>query len=262
MKIDVVPELPLVALRAPRKFVCYALPETPLAPLRDCAAVAALAAAAAEALCVAALTPVVREVAPRVWLCAFFHGEAHRRWVATYERDRPGRVAYIPRTTEVALIDCPRGLLYLSCAARSERGLALLPAFNGTLFPGRRPAAPFFPLRLDLAPFRLLGPGDRRPALPGGPWAGLALKSMTWGEAGEAAPIGRLLWPDDGYAEFDVGARPWPEHLRSLAFAVRPAVARRACVAELYQGVARLRATLAPPTLAAVGALLDLARTA
>ena len=82
--------LPMVALRAPRKFSCHALPEGAFAPPEGEAA-ERLGAAVGAALGLRALTPVARQVAPDVWLCAFLHGEARRRWVATYERGRPGR---------------------------------------------------------------------------------------------------------------------------------------------------------------------------
>ena len=252
--------LPTIALRAPRKFACHTLPDTPLEPpLGD--AGRRLARAVASALGLPALTPIARAVAPGVWLCAFLHGGAGRRWVATYERGRPGRVAFVPRSAEVVVADAPRGLLYLS-SSDPERARALLPALNGTLFPGRRPAEPFGTPSLDLAPFRLLGPGDRRPGAPGASWATLALKAMTWQEPGLAGPLTRRLWPADGFEELDALGGPWPERLRSLAFSVRPIGARRGYVAELFQGPARLRATLSPLTLDAVAGLLRLATVA
>lgn len=252
--------LPMVALRAPRKFSCHALPEGAFAPPEGEAA-ERLGAAVGAALGLRALTPVARQIAPDVWLCAFLHGEARRRWVATYERGRPGRVAYIPRSAEVVVADRPRGLLYLSCSD-AERGRALLPALNGALFPDRRPAEPFDAPTLDLAPFRLMGPGDRRPLAPGAPWAVLTLKGMTWQEPGLAGPLTRRLWPTDGFEALDALGGPWPERLRSLAFAVRPAGAPRGYVAELFQGPARLRATLSPLTLDALAALMAFARSA
>lgn len=244
-----------LALRAPRRHLCLALPEgfePPTSP--NCQT--RLARAVADALGLCALTPVCREIAHNVWLCAFLHGAGRPRRAATYENGRPGSVAYVPRNAELTLVDWPRGLLYVS-GPQPERLPDLLTAFNGTLFPARRPAAPFFPLVFDLTPLRLMGPADRRPGA-GAPWESLHLKSLTWREAGEGASLARRLWPGDGFAEFDATGDPWPRRLVALGLTVQPPGAPRAYVAELFQGVGLLRATLSPVTLRALAALLTL----
>lgn len=250
------PEGATLALRAPRRHLCLALPEgfePPVSPERQ----TSLARAVADALGLLALTPVCREVAHNVWMCAFLHGAGRPRRAATYENGRPGSVAYVPRNAELALVDWPHGLLYVS-GPESERLPDLLTAFNGTLFPTRRPAAPFHALAFDLASLRLIGPDDRHPA-SGAPWERLSLKSLTWREPGEGASLARRLWPGDGFAEFDATGDPWPRRLVALGMTVVPAGARRAYVAELFQGEGLLRAALSPVTLRALAALVALA---
>lgn len=250
------PEGVTLTLRAPRRHLCLALPEgfePPASPERQ----TRLARAVADALGLPVLTPVCREIAHNVWMCAFLHGAGRPRRAATYENGRPGSVAYVPRSAELALVDWPHGLLYVS-GPTPERLPDLLIALNGTLFPTRRPAAPFLPLAFDLASLRLLAPDGRQPP-SGTPWERLSLKSLTWREPGEGASLARRLWPGDGFAEFDATGDPWPRRLVALGMTVVPAGARRAYVAEFFQGEGFLRATLSPVTLRALAALIALA---
>ncbi len=249
------PEGAALALRAPRRHLCLSLPEgfePPADPRRQ----TRLAQAAADTLGVPKPTPVCREIARHVWMCALLHGAGRPRRAATYENGHPGSVVYVPRSAELAVVDWPRGLLYVS-GPEPGRLPGWLAALNGTLFPARRPAAPFAPLAFDLAPLRLMGPGDRRPSHA--PWEALSLKSLTWREPGEGASLARRLWPGDGFEEFDATGDPWPRRLVALGLTVVPAGARRAYVAELFQGTGFLRASLSPMTLGALAALLALA---
>ena len=247
------------ALRAPRRFRCYALPEgfTPPAGARA----AALARAAADALCVGPVTPVCREIGRHVWLCAFLHGADRRHWLATYEDGRPAGLDYVPRRAYLAILDWPHAYLYLA-GPDDARAAALLQAFNGPLFPDRRPAEPFRPLRFDLAPLWLLPPEARRPADPAARWSELRLKGLAWREPGRGGALGQRQWPLDGFDELDGTGAPIPERLVSLAFALRPRAATHAYVAELYHDAPLLRATLTPTTLPALAALLSLTTTA
>lgn len=104
-----------------------------------------------------------------------------------------------------------------------------------------------------------MGPDDRRPSPGAAPWEALSLKSLTWREPGEGASLARRLWPGDGFAEFDATGDPWPRRLVALGLTVVPSGARRAYVAELFQGGGFLRASLSPITLRALAALLALA---
>lgn len=249
------PDGATLALRAPRRHLCLSLPEGFEPPAHpECQT--RLSQAVADLLGVRSLTPVCREIARHVWMCAFLHGAGRPRRAATYENGCPGSVVYVPRSAEVAVIDWPRGLLYVS-SPHPERLPALLTALNGTLFPHRRPAAPFSALNFELSPLRLMGPADRRPAHA--PWEALALKSLTWREPGEGASLARRLWPGDGFEEFDATGDPWPRRLVALGLTVLPAGARHAYVAELFQGTGFLRASLSPATLNALAALLALA---
>ena len=226
------PDGATLALRAPRRHLCLSLPEGFEPPAHpECQT--RLSQAVADLLGVRSLTPVCREIARHVWMCAFLHGAGRPRRAATYENGCPGSVVYVPRSAEVAVIDWPRGLLYVS-SPHPERLPALLTALNGTLFPHRRPATPF-------------------------PWEALALKSLTWREPGEGASLARRLWPGDGFEEFDATGDPWPRRLVALGLTVLPAGARHAYVAELFQGTGFLRASLSPATLNALAALLALA---
>ena len=188
------------ALRAPRRFRCYALPEGFTPPAGERAA--ALARAAADALCVGPVTPVCREIGRHVWLCAFLHGADRRHWLATYEDGRPAGLDYVPRRAYLAILDWPHAYLYLA-GPDDARAAALLQAFNGTLFPDRRPAEPFRPLRFDLAPLWLLPPEARRPADPAARWSELRLKGLAWREPGRGGALGQRQWPLDGFDELD-----------------------------------------------------------
>ncbi len=243
-----------LALRAPRYHLCYRMP-APFEPPSSPEAQHLLAERVADWLALKALTPLCREVAHNVWMCAFLHGADRVHSAATYEQAGPGRVAYVPRNAELALFDWPRNLLYLS-GPKPELLPDLLPTFNGLLFPKRRPAAPFLPLHFNLHPLRLLGPEARNPTEPHAPWRALALKSLTWQEPGEAGALARRLWPGDGFTDFEATGDPWPRRLRSVGMTVLPREARRASVVELFQGTGRLRAALSPATLPALAELL------
>lgn len=134
------PDGAALALRAPRRHLCLSLPEG-FEPPDSHERQACLARAVADVLGLPALTPVCREIARHVWMCAFLHGAVRPRRAATYENGRPGSVAYVPRNAELVVADWPRGRLYVS-GPNPERLPALLTALNGTLFPARRPGPP------------------------------------------------------------------------------------------------------------------------
>ena len=247
-----------LALRAPRRHLCLPLPAG-FTPPTSPATQELLRSAVSDAVGLSALTAVYDSPAPNVWLCAFFHGADRIRHAATYERGAPGSVAYIPRNAETILADWKRGLLYLSAPDRVNlHDLAL--AMNRTLFPDRRPAQPFRAPPFDLAPLRFLTPSDRRPACATAPWESLALKALTWQDAGEDFALSRRLWSGDGFDALEASGEPLPAHVLSVAFAIRPRGARHVYTAELYAGEPTIRATLSPATLPALAELVSLAR--
>lgn len=244
------PTLPRILMRPRRRYRCLALPDA-FVPPEEPADQARLTAAIRDAL-TPDLHPVIRPAAPGAWLCAFLHAAPRPKRAATYEHGRPGTVRFTPRAAALLLADWRHGLLY-AATPRRDALPGFLAALNGTLFPGRRPAAPFQTLPLDPDRLRLLSPQDRRPGPPGAPWAELRLKALAWQEPGLGGARGELRWDGDG---FDA-AEPWPERLQRLTFLIRPPGAKpgAAFVAELHRG-GELLAALSPHTLPALAALI------
>ena len=247
-----------IALRAPRSHLCLPLPAGFTPPETE-AARRRLSSAMADGCGVSSVTALFSSPRPNVWVCAFLHGASRRKRAATYEQGRPGSITYIPRDAELVIADGVCGRLYLSGPSRSTV-FDWLPALNGTLFPDRRPAEPFTFRPFQLAPLRFLSVSARRPTYSSAPWAALALKGISWQEAGSPTSLSMRLWCGDGFEELDVTGEPWPPHLLSVAFSMTPVSARHAYTAELYEGrCPMLRATLSLATFEAVGALTSLA---
>jgi len=244
--------------RVPRRLLSLPLPAG-FSPPQSPAALRRAAEAVADMLGAPALTPLCRELGPGAWMVAFLHGAPRMRRAATYEDGAPGCVRYIPRSAELAVADCAHGLLYLS-SPEGEPPERLFPAFNGTLFPGRAPAAPFPGHAFDVSALRLLTAEARSPEAPGAPWRRLCLKSLTWGEPGCAPALTRRLWSGDGFAEFDATGDPWPPRLLSAGLTFRTPGSRQTYVGEFFQGTGALRASLAPATLGTLAALVRLLR--
>lgn len=236
-----------VLLRPRRVYCRYRLPDS-FEPPSTPKAQTRLATAVGDALS-AEIWPVIREMGAGAWLCAFLHGAERPRRVATYDHGRPGSVRFRPRVAAVAVADWRHGLLYAS-APKREALPDFLTALNGTLFPGRRPAAPFACVDVDPAALCLLGPEDRRPAPGRGPWAELSLKALAWEEAGLGGGLGEMKWPGDGFDS----AESWPAHVWRATVLVRPHGEQRGFVAELRRG-GELRAALGAHALAPLAAL-------
>ncbi|MEG1787945.1 MAG: hypothetical protein RR268_01820 [Kiritimatiellia bacterium] len=240
-------------LRAPRRYLCYELPDEFVPPETE-EAVAHLGETVGDMLGVKALTPMVRKLTSMQWMVVFFHGAERCHRVATYEDGRSGSVAYIPRSAEVILFDCQHHFLYGS-SPTMERVTDILAAL-ASCFPERHRAQPFQPVRFNVHQLRLLSAVHRHPTAPASPWKHLTLKSLAWKEAGEDGTVTRQLYPTDGFEAFDFAACDWMPRMVSVGMKLTPPAKDQGYVVELFHQTSLFRATLSPVTLPAVGALL------
>lgn len=248
----------MVPLQAPRVYLCARMPDIErFRPPATPDIQHKLTETTQAIFNLPALTGRFREVLPNVWLCIFFHGRARPYRAPTYEAGRPASITYIPRHAEILIADWRHGLLYLTGQQKAHLP-EWLPPLTRILFPGETPATPPNYPTFALETLRFLAPGERHPIREDAPWAHLLLKAFTSREPGLEGAHTRRLWPGDGWDELDCGAEQWPNHLCSATLGLRLHGLRKTYPIELYQGLNRLRAPLAPETFHAIATLINL----
>lgn len=243
-------------LQAPRRLLSLPLPEDVKPPV-EADVVLRTAERVGDLLGIEALTPKVLRMGPGQWMLVFFHGQVRQHRAATYEDGQPGMVTYTPRQVAMVVIDQPHHLFYVS-ASKKHQVPALLPALNGTLFPGRAMAEPFLSYCFDLDVLPALRPSDRHPMAGTYPWRNLTLKSISHVEPGSNAAVTKTDWVMDGFELLEQQGFVWPRHLMDAGLQFEPIGADRGFTASFFQGQGIVRTALSARTLSSVAGLVQL----
>lgn len=243
-------------LQAPRRLLCLPLPEVVVPPVEEIV-VSRTAERVGDLLGLEALTPKVVRMGPGQWMLVFFHGQVRQHRAATYEDGRPGSVTYTPRQVAMVVIDQRHHLFYVS-ASNKRQVPALLPALNGTLFPGRSLVEPFVSFRFDLDVLPALRPCDRRPMAGVYPWRNLTLKSISHVEPGVNASVTKTDWATDGFELLEQQGFVWPRHLMDAGLQFEPREAGRGFTVSFFHEQGVLRTALSERTLSSVAGLVQL----
>ena len=241
-----------------RRALALPLPRYKLATL-DEALMVTLAETLKPMLKVAAITPILKMLAPQQWSLSFYYGRDKYKHVSTYMKDQMGELSYIPQQCIMIVIDIQNKMLHLSVDSEEAKfESTILQVLNGILFPTRPVNMAWSSYRFNLAKVALVEQADRQPDENTRAWQGLSLRSLAWREAGSGYGLGttRRQWILDGFDSLERGEFAWPKYVQSATLRFQPQECSDTYSVEFIHDTGWLRASFTAVKLNALAALV------